>query len=273
MTLIETALKYIADGFPVIPLCWPDALGNCGCGRNHQDKAIGKVPLVEHGLKDATITQQGVRDYWRRWSKANIGIVIPSGVFVLDIDVEHNGFESLAKMEREHNFDLTQTWLVTTGGGGQHYYYKTDKPIRNTARMAGYDGMDIRGTGGYVVAPPSLHRSGERYKVSPVWDGPITLSPAKLIDLCLKPITTPLSPNKGEGTTIYLEGQRNDTLTRDAGAMRRRGLSEEAIYAALQVTNQERCQPPLPDSEIRLISKSIGRYAPDSPKPKFKAGI
>ena len=265
MATIDFALKYVANGFPVIPLCWPD--GNlCACGRGHQDRSIGKVPLTPNGLKDATMTIEGVKEYWERFPKANIGIVIPSGYFVLDVDVEHNGFDSLARMERDLDFDMTPTWLVTTGTGGHHYWYKTNKPIRNTARLAGYDGLDIRGVGGYVVAPPSLHRNGRRYVTSPIWSGPITEAPGKLIELCLKPIL-PSSQN-----SHYLEGQRNDRLTRDAGAMRRRGLSEQAIYAALQVVNQEQCSPPLPDKDVSIIAKSISRYEPEG-KPRFKGAI
>ena len=264
----EIALKYVADGLPVLPLCWPDRNGACGCGRNHQDRSIGKVPLLEHGLSDAALSKSKVIEYWTRYPKANIGISIPLGLFVLDVDVEHNGFQSLARAQADLDFELTATWLVTTGGGGHHYWYKTDKPIRNTTRLAGYEGLDIRGVGGYVVAPPSLHRSGYRYQVSDVWDGLITQAPAKLIALCLKPKIIG-TPSQKDGTT-YLEGQRNDTLTRDAGAMRRRGLSEEAIYAALQVTNQQRCSPPLSDNEVRQITQSVSRYEPKQEgKPHF----
>jgi hypothetical protein len=90
------ALDYVNNGFLVIPLCWPKGDGACGCGRNHQAKDIGKVPLTRHGLKDATQTLQGVQDYWGRWPQANVGLAIPPGHFVLDVDIEHGGFESLA---------------------------------------------------------------------------------------------------------------------------------------------------------------------------------
>lgn len=269
---IDYALKYISGNMPVFPLCWPDLAGNCACGLGHTDRSIGKVPLTKNGLQDATLTIQGVREYWERWPKANIGIAIPSGYFVLDVDIEHNGFDSLARMEREHDFDLPPTWLITTGSGGQHYWYKTDKPIRNTARLAGYDGLDIRGQGGYVVAPPSIHRSGLSYQSSPVWPGPITKGPPELINLCFQRLPTPISNN--EDSLIYHEGERNDRLTRDAGAMRRRGLSEQAIYAALQITNIQRCQPALPENDVRTIAKSISRYTPETEgKPRFKGAI
>lgn len=272
MTILEAALDYVSKGFPVIPLCWPNpnGIGFCGCGRGHIDKSIGKVPLVEHGLKDATQTQAGVREYWTKWPKANIGIVIPPGYFVLDVDILHNGYESLEKLQEAG--ELTKTWLITTGSGGQHYWYKTDKEVKNTTRLAGYEGLDIRGVGGYVVAPPSLHRCGLRYEVSPVWDGEITQAPEWLINLCTAKVQMPVSTTSNGSVT---EGSRNDTLTRDAGAMRRRGLSEQAIIAALLITNRDKCNPPLPDNEVEIIAKSIGRYAPEinTGKPRFTGGI
>lgn len=264
----DYALEYIANEFPVIPLCWPNN-GQCSCGREHTDKAIGKVPLTPRGLKDATITIQGVSEYWHRWPQANIGIVIPPGYFVLDVDT--NGFDSLIKMEQDIGVDLPSTWLVITGSGGHHYWYKTNKPIRNTTRLAGYDGLDVRGIGGYCVAPPSQHRNGQYYTTSPEWQGPIVEAPEALINLCTQRQST---TNPALSDKPLAEGVRNDTLARNAGAMRRRGFSEEAIYAALQITNQQRCLPPLPDKDILSIAQSIGRYVPEpAERPRFKGGV
>lgn len=59
------------------------------------------------------------------------------------------------------------------------------------------------------------------------------------------------------------EGERNQTLTALAGAMRRRGMTVEEIVAALSVVNARRCRPPLPAEEIRSIGESVGRYEPE----------
>jgi hypothetical protein len=58
------------------------------------------------------------------------------------------------------------------------------------------------------------------------------------------------------------EGARNATLASLAGAMRRRGASQEAITAALQAENERRCDPPLTDAEVAGIAASIARYRP-----------
>lgn len=268
---LKAALNYVKQGLPVFPCCW-SIDGKCACGRGHQGRDVGKVPLTPHGLKDAAILSSTVKQYWSRWPNANIGIAIPASHLVLDVDIKHNGFESLGALQQK-NGALPPTWLVTTGSGGQHYWYKTERPIRNTTGLGGYSGLDIRGYGGYVIAPPSMHQSGNRYEPSPIWNGNIAPAPGWLMKLCVKPI--PQSSTVDTETPIP-EGQRNDTLTRDAGAMRRRGLSEEAITAALLIENQQRCRPPLLDEEVRRIAKSVCHYQPEArhnKRPKYQHGI
>jgi hypothetical protein len=58
-------------------------------------------------------------------------------------------------------------------------------------------------------------------------------------------------------------GQRNAHMTSLAGTMRRRGMSEQSLLAALREENAARCRPPLTDTEICRVAKSVGRYAPD----------
>ena len=259
--MLDRANNYIQHGFPVIPLCWPSPTGQCACGMNHQEGNIGKVPLTAHGLKDATQTLLGVKEFWGRWPKANIGVVIPDGYFVLDVDISHNGFASLEALQEKYDA-LPETLQITTGSGGAHFWYKTPVEIRNTARLAGYDGIDVRGKGGYVVAPPSIHRNGLPYQKSPIWNGDIMPAPEWLITLCTAKTPTVIPINT---TGRIMDGARNDTLARIAGAMRRKGVSDNAIFAAISLTNQEQCVPPLPDSDVMKIAKSIGRYNPEEP--------
>ena len=114
--------------------------------------------------------------------------------------------------------------------------------------------------------PPRLrliHASGARYS----WALPLPADleeipelPAGILDkLIEKPAPAALS---SDGEKIR-EGGRNDYLARFAGRLRRPGLSAQAIEAALRVENAERCDPPLPEPEVRAIARSIGRYAPE----------
>ncbi len=265
----KAALEYIKHGFPVIPLCWPNIDGTCGCGHKHQDQRVGKAPLTEHGLNDKTQIQPGVKEYWeQRWPRANVGIVIPPGYFVLDVDLDHKGFESLPLLEGKVG-KLPATWEITTGSGGFHLWYKTAVPIRNTVTLAGFKGIDVRGQGGYVVAPPSVHRNGRKYEVAQ--DLPIAAAPQALIDLCTKKQATAQLDRLLTESGSIAEGERNQTLASLAGSMRSRGMPESAIEAALLEVNRLQCQPPLLEIEVRKIAKSVARYAPSHLKEFFQA--
>jgi len=241
MTLIDSALEYIKLGFKVFPVK-PD-----------------KTPLTPHGLKDATQTQLGVREYWGKWPNAGIGLVT-DGLVVLDFDVKNGGIESKTKIENDHG-TLPRTRLHKTGGGGWHYIYRNPNGtiIRNTVAFAGYPGVDIRANGGYIVAPPSPHLSGNNYEL--IDDCEITPAPPWVVEIYKqKPESKIAKP--GEDATPIPDGQRNFTLARLAGSMRRNGMPEVAILAALKEVNNLQCQPPLPEDEVITISKSISRYAP-----------
>jgi len=255
-TMLEAALSYAVQNLPVIPLCWPTEDGRCACGKNHELKNVGKAPMTNRGLHDATQTQQGVEEYWRKWPKANVGIVIPAGHFVIDVDPAHGGFESLGRLQEDCG-ELPATWTITTGSGGLHYWYRGNG-VKNTVALAGYPGIDVRGIGGYVVAPPSHHREGQRYEVSAKL--PIAMAPDWLMELVNKGHREAYQSGQ-EGQQIA-EGQRNQTLTSLAGTMRRRGMPEAAIEAALAEVNRSQCNPPLPKGEIKKIAASVSRYEP-----------
>lgn len=88
------------------------------------------------------------------------------------------------------------------------------------------------------------------------------------LGLILSPAAVPravsTAPTFVGNSSMVPEGSRNATLTSLAGTMRRRGMSVEAIFAALQEENAVRCQPPLDDDEVRRIADSVGRYEPDA---------
>jgi putative DNA primase/helicase len=132
--------------------------------------------------------------------------------------------------------------------------------IRNSTGILG-KGLDIRANGGYVVAPPSLHPSGLLYEwlapEQPLADVPPWML-AKLAEAKPAPAAQTL-PAQGE---VIATGGRNAALTSLAGTMRRRGMTPEAIEAALMKENGARCKPPLPTNEVREIARSVARYPP-----------
>jgi hypothetical protein len=105
-----------------------------------------------------------VSTWWRRWPRANVGICTgaSSGLVVLDVDPDHGGVESLRSLVAEHG-RLPSGLRARTGSGGWHLYFAhPGVPVRNSAGRLG-PGLDVRGDGGYVIGPPSNHRSGRTY--------------------------------------------------------------------------------------------------------------
>ena len=128
-------------------------------------KPKDKTPLAIGWQNEATTDEKRIIELWNETPTANIGI--PTGkvnkLIVLDVDPKNGGFESLADLEKRHG-KLPSTMTVTTGSGGLHYYFfYAGDDIRNSAGKLG-PGLDIRGEGGYVVAPPSIHPNGNHYK-------------------------------------------------------------------------------------------------------------
>ncbi|MCA1671105.1 MAG: bifunctional DNA primase/polymerase [Actinobacteria bacterium] len=164
--LREAALGYAHRGWRVFPL-HGIVNGTCTCGRSDCSSA-GKHPLVRRGLYEATTDSKQIQSWWRRWGSANVGIATGavSGIVVIDVDLPA-AFDSLTRLI---GAKLPVTLTGFTGGGGVHLVYgSSDEVLGNSAgRLPGLDddlaGIDLRGNGGYVVAPPSVHRSGGHYE-------------------------------------------------------------------------------------------------------------
>lgn len=221
-------------------------------------KAKDKIPFVKWA-DVATCDQTMITGWFDNYPDANIGIACGSrsGIVVLDVDAGHGGYESLTKLIEKHGA-LPETPVSKTGSGGEHIFFKHPGiEIRNSAGKLGA-GLDIRGDGGYVVAPPSVHPNGNIYE----WavDTDLADMPDWMIE-ALKESPKPEAKPMQAGEVI--EGGRNDYLIKMAGAMRRKGFSEDAIFLALQVDNREKCNPPLSDGEVLQIAKSVVRYAPE----------
>lgn len=269
LTLLDAALDYARRGWPVFP-CHTPTRGGCSCRDAERCSDIGKHPRTEHGLKDATTDEATIRQWWRRWPDANIGIVTgkASGLLVLDVDPRHGGDATLAELEREHG-RLPDTVESLTGGGGRHILFRCPGyPVKSGAGTLG-PGLDVKADGGYIVAPPSLHLRGRRYEwevSSHPDDIPIAEPPAWLLAM-LK------AESNGNRTAFTIpeairEGERNATLYRLARSLKAKGLSFEANLAALKAENAAKCDPPLDEREVR----GIAAHAYEQPdRPEFAA--
>ncbi|TSE00671.1 DNA primase [Skermania sp. ID1734] len=194
MTFADHAAAYARAGFEIFPLT-----------------PRGKAPATEHGLLDATTDIEQIGEWWSRNPNFNIGIRPTEGTIVLDVDPRANG--SLDQLGQ-----LPPTWTAATGGGGWHLWFRYSGKARG--KLANASGIDIKSRTGYLVAPPSIHPSGNRY----VWlnKTPIARLPAHLrgrvapATITARPSTrTPLRSN-GEALVRYVEqaqpGSRNHAL-------------------------------------------------------------
>lgn len=232
-----------------------------------------KTPATPHGCKDATSAPSQIGAWWDGSQLYNVGLATGGGLVVLDVDINHDagkfGDETLAELERKHG-PLPETWMCLTGGGGAHYYFRCDDPAL-TVGTGFAPGLDYRGAGGYVVAPPSVHESGREY----IWEVEHTPTNTALAPLPEWLHTLMLNGSKAapaprrEAPEKVTEGKRNQELFKLAASLRSKGLTVEEITAAVMEANKGRCNPPLPDSEIKTICNSAGRY--DRGKPKEQA--
>lgn len=271
--LLEAALAYATRGWKVLPLHNPTDAAPCSCDDGAAcDRSPGKHPRTRHGLKDATTNAAVIRQWWANWPHANVGILTgaESGFWALDIDTRKGGEDTLERLRSIHG-GIPHTAQALTGGGGEHWLFRHgggELVIPNTVEALG-PGLDVRGDGGYIVAPPSLHPNGRLY----AWEGssdpqevPLAEAPSWLLSLVRgrpTPVRAPLQ--LGGGEIEIPEGRRNRTLFELGCSMRRRGLSEGAIRAALLATNLESCRPPMDPAEIRTIAWSAAKYLPGDP--------
>lgn len=167
MDMLYEALRCAEAGLRVLPLYEVDEALVCACrhGAACEDKQRGKHPRILEWQKHASAELDCVRRWWTKWPRAGIGVATgkQSRVWVLDLD----GDEALAWYKdqcRAHG--LTKTRGAKTGRG-RHLWWRwpddAEVTIRNTQKQI-RPGVDVRGGGGYVVVPPTMHRSGVRYE-------------------------------------------------------------------------------------------------------------
>ena len=260
---VSSALLYAGLGWRVVPI-HTTRRQSCSCGRQ-VCPGPGKHPRVRDWSRAATTNADEIRTWWRRWPEANVGVVTgrESGLFALDVDVDRGGEDLLAALENAHG-QLPQTVDSLTGGGGRHllfaYPEKGNVPSKSDALGPG---IDVRGEGGLIIVPPSLHASGRRYE----WEDssrPFEVELAEPPLWVLELVQRRATPSRTLPNEIG-EGRRNATLARIAGAQRRVGLEAPEMNACLIAVNRHRCRPPLDPSEVERIAESIARYPAGPP--------
>jgi hypothetical protein len=247
--ILAAARAYMRRGWSVIPL-----------------RAREKLPALRwQAFQKRRAGAAEIAGWLERWPAVNLGIVTGeiSNLAVLDVDVRHGGAASLAELEAR-NGPLPKTSEVETGGGGRHLYFAMPgQMLRSRTGLA--SGLDLRAEGGLVVAPPSVHPSGRRYRWRPGHE-PETLMPAAM-PLWLLRLAGGAGRLRGHSSEYWRslvaggvsEGSRNSTIASLAGHLLWHGVDVGVVSELLLCWNRQLCRPPLSDEEVSRTVASIAR--------------
>lgn len=272
-TMLDAALEAAGRGWAVLPLYSARPDGSCSCGKDHRGdlRSRAKHPITRNGLTDASTDRAVIEQWWKRHPDANVGIRTGrvSGIFVLDIDSDKGGDETLADLQLQ-NTALPDGPEVFTGGGGRHQVYRYPDGVEHIPTRNEHlgPGLDTKADGGYIVGPGSNHASGGTYR----WraghgpdDLPIPDAPPWLLDK-LVPRTRPQTTN-GELRPVDLDdrrraleclGQLNPSRADDRDEWLRVGMALHSVDAGDAMLD-----------EWDRWSRQSGKYQPGEPREKW----
>lgn len=267
--LAAAARSLAAAGVPVFP-CEPD----------------GKRPLTRRGFLDATSDPGQVTAWWSRTPDANIGLPTgaPSGVVVVDVDV-HGSVDGRAAWRRASEAGLVDGagLLVRTPTGGAHAYFPATSGTEQRSWQAGNAGVDFRGDGGYIIAPPSrrtIDSTVRRYEIADLAAHSVApVDSARLRDF-LDP--RPARPTRNsDGATATLDAERLAAWVASRGeGERNRGLFWAACRLAengtppadtLDALGPAAAQAGLSEREIATTVRSAYRATQPAPEASASA--
>jgi Bifunctional DNA primase/polymerase, N-terminal/Primase C terminal 1 (PriCT-1) len=240
MRLATAALRLAERGLHVLPLAPRD-----------------KTPARESGCLSATIDKEQITAWWRDNEYYNIGIATGerSGVFVLDVDNE----AALRELEAQQCTLPASVESITARGRHVWLRHPDGHSIRNSVGQLAA-GVDVRGDGGFVVAPPSIHPSGRCYAWSVDSASAFAMPPQWLLD-SLAAIKNGNGSSPAEYRQLVRdgvgEGRRHDTLCRLTGHLLRRRIDQRVVHELLAAWNATKCRPPLPADEVARIIDDI----------------
>jgi hypothetical protein len=249
---LDHALNYLHRGFSVIP--------------------VGKIkkPFVKwEEFQKRRATDDEVKSWWSRWPDANIGIVTGaiSGLSVIDIDSEAAA-DTLSSILP----DTIETPICSTPRGGKHLYFEYNELLPTTSNLGNIKGLDSRGDGGYIIAPPSVNGNGKGYSwvVSP---DNCSISPLSSVLLYnnLFSLYKRQHDNTANPTTPEQHSTTNDNISfsepgRDEALFH---LANHLVKGRMPSTNIEQylrffashCKPPYPESEAYVKIQSAMKRA------------
>lgn len=243
--LRDTALALARKGVAVFP-CLP----------------ARKEPATPNGCKNASTDPDMIRHWWGLEPCYNVAVATGSVSKIFAVDVDGLDAEvALRKLEAEHGA-LPPTVETITARGRHLYFQMPDAPVRNSAGKIA-PGIDVRGDGGYVLAPPSIHPSGRAYAWSVDSAGAIAAAPDWLLDKIAERsnggAVQPAPPSEWRALVAngVAEGARDCTVAKLTGYLLRRYIDPVVVLELMQLWNAARCVPPLPEEDVYRAVNSI----------------
>jgi Bifunctional DNA primase/polymerase, N-terminal/DnaB-like helicase C terminal domain len=211
--MIQWALRYQKLGLSVIPL-----------------RPRGKEPLIPWTeFQKRKATEQEIQEWFQKWPNANVGVVtgMISGLIVIDLD----GSEGIAEAKK---LNLT-SYIISYTGTGKHLWFRASSHVASSVRI--HPGIDIRGEGGFIVAPPSVHVNGKRYR----WINVLNVEKLPIFPMSiLEKSAETVSPTKKSDGWIakaleeMKDGNIDNTLVSILGRLRSDGYSANDARSFLE---------------------------------------
>lgn len=256
--MLNDAIQYRKRGWSVVPACWPKD-GKCGCGRGHND--AGKQPLVSwKEYQERLPTLEEITEWWTRWPSANIACITGAISGIAVVDLEHEGLIEAQRLG-------LHSGLISLTGKGRHLIFKhPGEDVCNKVALRKIKGLDIRGDGGYIILPPSLHQSGKRYRWATGITSHLPPFPSLLTNTALSGGLSQSSPTKvlgkpagwlSEALGGLSSGNRNNTFAQVVGRLHRDRWTPADVRSLL-LPHALRVQ--FPENELDIIIGSITKY-------------
>jgi Bifunctional DNA primase/polymerase, N-terminal/Primase C terminal 1 (PriCT-1) len=278
--LVDHAISHAKRGFRVFPV-YKARNGICSCRNGKLCDSPAKHPRIIGWNHLATCDEKQIREWWKKYSEANVGIL--TGVYdshnwiVLDVDPKSSGFESLTELESKYG-KLPDTLTAVTGSGGRHYIFSAAREVVISNIQASSKlgkGLDIRGKNGFIVAAGSTHGSGKKYQ----WldeTSQISEMPLWMLDKIVKPVSfgaevkgtvtshrnsVVTSNSEKSNVAIHEHEGRNNFLFGKAIGLFHNGHSKDSVIRRLADWNNKVCIPPVSHDELNKIISSAEKTA------------
>lgn len=222
-----------------------------------------KVASLNGWPTAATTDEVIISEWFARDPDTNIGIATGKGSNLVVIDIDGSTGDINLDVLQGRLGGLPDTVSVSTPRGGRHLYFRYPSGFEigiSAGKLA--EKIDIRGGGGYVVAPPSVGENGKGYMFI---DDEEHFGIAELPEAWARELSSPTKNGRANGTVPtngrIPEGARDDTIFRLISSMRGRNVPQAAIEVAVIETNKRLCDPPFEEDYIRRkVADACKRY-------------